>query len=105
MKKIKLKEEFKGLIFQRRCMPIMGEVIFDTNKAPESAYENYAKIGFDDLFEWIDADQAPAEVVEEATEVICGKCGENVVLCGCESAIEKAEKEVKRYSKEKKKKD
>jgi Mg2+ and Co2+ transporter CorA len=58
--KYKLKEEYKGVIVTRNHMSI-GKVTFDANIVKEEHYENYVKLGFDELFE---------EIVETIVEAV-----------------------------------
>lgn len=50
MTKLRLKQEFDGLIITRKHF-VIGEITFDSNKIDPDKYENYAKSGFEDLFE------------------------------------------------------
>lgn len=46
---LKLKPEFQGVVITRNKLGV-GTLTFDASKVDESAYENYSKLGFEDLF-------------------------------------------------------
>lgn len=46
---LKLKPEFQGVVITRNKLGI-GTLTFDANNVSEDRYENYAKLGFEDLF-------------------------------------------------------
>lgn len=49
MAKLKLKNEYLGVVITRNKLGV-GTLTFDSSNVEEAAYENYAKLGFDDLF-------------------------------------------------------
>jgi len=63
MKKLKLKEEYKGVIVTRNHMKV-GKVTFNANSVKEEQYINFYNLGFEELF--IEVEEAPkAELLVE----------------------------------------
>lgn len=81
--KYKLKQEFQGVRVTRNHMGI-GKVTFDANSVNPEHYENYVKLGFEELFE---------EILETLIEVVVDTLVEKV-----EDIVEdiKAKRKVKR---------
>jgi hypothetical protein len=68
MKNYKLKDEYQGLIITKKVYGI-GDITFDPTKVEPKDYENYIKIGFEQLFEEI-VDTVIDFIVDEIKEVI-----------------------------------
>ena len=60
----KLKEEFAGLVITRNWVGI-GKITFDSNVVDQDKFENFAKYGFDDLFEDVEDFEEENEIEEE----------------------------------------
>lgn len=65
--KLVLKEKYKGTIV-KITIPKMGECEFDTNKVPESDYDQYVKMGFGHCFDTVEMTQPTEETETEETE-------------------------------------
>lgn len=68
MKKLKLKEQYKGTIVSRNHN-LIGRVTFDTNTVSEDKYLNFYNLGFDQMFDEIEeVKPAPKKKVTKKVE-------------------------------------
>lgn len=68
----KLKDEYQGVIVSRNN-PVIGRVTFNSNTVDPEHYENYFKLGFEELFEEIIEmiiDKTLDKIVDEVKEYI-----------------------------------
>lgn len=72
MERLKLKKEYEGLIITKNVLGL-GQVTFDPSKVDPINYENYSKMGFEELFEKV-IDNVVELIVEDVEDV-----NENIV--------------------------
>ena len=96
MKVSRIKKDYKGLVITRNHM-LVGNITFDAAKVQPEQYDNFKKIGFEDVFEEVEVCD-----VCKTEDCTCKKAESN--SSPKQNSLEQAEEQVKEYSKKRTKK-